>query len=264
MEIIIIIVVALQLDLLLGRHIEVLRIIHITLRVDRHVGREVHVDLAFLAGALGGDDDDTVGGAGAVDGGCGRVFQHVDALDVVGVEVIDASFHRQAVHHEERVGLGVHRADAADGHLAAIGRETCHAAFEVLHQARAVALLDLLGVDRGDGARNFLLLDFLITCDDRTFDEHAAVGHLHVELCASVQRLGDGVHAEETHLDGGIPRVLHCQRIVTIDVGDGVGLLVQVLDGSTCYRKAILVGDATADHAGSGGLALLLGRRSGR
>ena len=232
---------------------------------DRDVGGEVHVDLALFAGALGRDDDDTIGSAGTVDGRGGRVFQHVDAFDVVGVQVIDGAFHRQAVHHEERVGLGVHRADATDSKLAAIGRQTGDTAFEVLHQTRGVALFDGLGIDRGDGAGHFLLLDFLITGHHRALDEHAAVAHLHVEGAAAVKRFGHRVHTEESHLDGAVARILDGQGVITVDVGDGVGLFSQVLDGGAGDRHAVLVGDAAFEHHGPAtGLTLLLGRRGGR
>ena len=266
MEIIVVVVVFLQRNLLLGIHIEVVRIVHVGLGEDRDVGGEVHVDLALFAGALGRDDDDTVGSAGTVDSRGGRVFQNVDALDVVGVQVVDGTFHRQTVHHEQRVGLGVHGADTTDGELAAVGRKTGHAAFKVLHQARCVTLFDGLGVDRGDGARHLLLLDFLITGHHRTFDEHAAVGHLHIEIAAAVERLGNRVHAEEGHLDGTVARILDRQRIVAVDIGDGVGFLGDVLDSGAGDRHAVLVGDAAFEHDGApaAGLALLLGRRSGR
>ena len=266
MEVIVVVVVLFQRNLLLGIHIEVVRIVHVGLGEDRDVRREVHVDLAFLAGALGRDDDDTVGSAGTVDSRGGRILQDIDALDVVGVQVVDGTFHRQTVHHEQRVGLGVHGADTTDGELAAVGRKTSHAAFKVLHQARRVTLFDGLGVDRGDGARHLLLLDFLITGHHRTFDEHAAVGHLHVEIAAAVERLGNRVHTEEGHLDGTVARVLDRQRIVSVDIGDGVGFLGDVLDGGAGDRHAVLVGNAAFEHDGApaAGLALLLGRRSGR
>ena len=50
-------------------------------------------DLALLA-LLGGDEDYTVGGTCTVDG-CGRgVLQHVDALDVVGVDAVQKRYRR--------------------------------------------------------------------------------------------------------------------------------------------------------------------------
>ena len=46
-------------------------------------------DLAFLT-LLGGDEDYTVGGTCTVDGGGSGVLQYVDALDVVGVDAVQA------------------------------------------------------------------------------------------------------------------------------------------------------------------------------
>ena len=68
-------------DILLGvEHVDVL-----AGTVERDTGGEVDLGLAALT-LLGGDEHDTVGGAATVDG-CGRgVFQHLDALDVLGVD----------------------------------------------------------------------------------------------------------------------------------------------------------------------------------
>ena len=67
--------------------------------VHQVIGREVGylqsrgervVDLQFAGfGAAGLDDDDAVGGTGAVDGRCRGVFEYGDALYAVHVEVVD-------------------------------------------------------------------------------------------------------------------------------------------------------------------------------
>ena len=71
-------------------------------------------DHTFVGGTstLGGDDDDAVGRTRAVNGTGGRVLQHVDGLDVAGVQVVDVP-HLQSVHHKQRGVVSV-GADAAD------------------------------------------------------------------------------------------------------------------------------------------------------
>ena len=56
---------------------------------ESHVGaqRNDRLAAADVLAALGGDDDDTVAGAHAVQGGSGLAFQDVDALDVVRVDI---------------------------------------------------------------------------------------------------------------------------------------------------------------------------------
>ena len=102
-------------------------------RTERHrevghapVGLQAHLRLAGLA-LLGGDDDDAVRGAGAVQGGGRRILDDGDALDVAGVQgghdvqTGVAAGHadvtaadRNAVHHIERGIAGVEGAHAAD------------------------------------------------------------------------------------------------------------------------------------------------------
>ena len=63
--------------------------------------------LAFLT-LLGGDEDDAVGGTGAVDGGGGSVLEDVDALDVAGVDAVKTVVGGTALYtvdDEERRGL---------------------------------------------------------------------------------------------------------------------------------------------------------------
>ena len=83
-------------------HIEVVGIIDVFVLIDGKVGREVDVYLACLLGVLGGHNDHTVRRAGTVDGIGGGILKHVDALDVVGVEVVDGTFYWQTIHDEQR------------------------------------------------------------------------------------------------------------------------------------------------------------------
>src|SRR5688572_26122319 len=69
------------------------------------------------AGALGRDDDYSVGAAHAVDRGVDRVLQHLDADDVRGVQPAQAApsvVDLHPVDHPERFFAGGEAADAAD------------------------------------------------------------------------------------------------------------------------------------------------------
>ena len=94
---------------------------------ESHFGLQRHHGLAYLA-ALGGDEDDAVGRARAVERRCGGVLQHGDGLDVLGVEGVhdvvggvELAVHLpgvsrrygHAVDDVEGLVSGVHRADAA-------------------------------------------------------------------------------------------------------------------------------------------------------
>ena len=80
---------------------------------DTEVERGVDLGHAVGVGAaLGGDDHHTVGGAGTINGGRGGIFQHVNALDIVGVDIVQRA-HVHAVHDVERLRI-VEGADTAD------------------------------------------------------------------------------------------------------------------------------------------------------
>ena len=93
-------ILALCIHSLLRSHIEVVSIVHVLLIIYRQVGGEVDVYLACLLGVLGGDHNNAVGSLGTIDGVGSGILQHVHALDVVWVQVIDATFHRHTVHNQ--------------------------------------------------------------------------------------------------------------------------------------------------------------------
>ena len=120
---------------------------------------------ALVAAGLGGDENHTVGGARAVDGGGGGVLDHGDAFHVIGVHPAHVGLH--AVHEDERVG-GVDGGDAADVQGTGGTRVTrrdgdVQARDRTLEHVREVVrgtVFQFLGVHRGDGAGEVhLLLD---------------------------------------------------------------------------------------------------------
>ena len=186
---------------------------------SREVDGHLRQRAAGLGTLLRGDHDDAVGGAGTVDGGRGRVLQDGEALDVFRVDgrervghAGDAVVgHRQAVDHVQRRVGGVDGGAAAD----ADGRAgTRHTVTGGDHDARALAaeevgrggddaLVDLIGLDRGDGTGEVALLHGAVA------DDHDLVQEMGV-LCEGDRRghfrgLEDlGRIADAADLDQGI------------------------------------------------------------
>ena len=69
----------------------------------------VHRYLTHLT-LLRGHEDHTVGGTGTIDGARGSVLQHLDTLDVAGVDVVETTLDGHAVDDIQRVTV-VHRTD---------------------------------------------------------------------------------------------------------------------------------------------------------
>ena len=59
---------------------------------------------------LGGHEDHTIGSTGSVDGTRGSILQHLDTLDVAGVDVVKTTLDRHTVDDIQRVAV-VDRAD---------------------------------------------------------------------------------------------------------------------------------------------------------
>ena len=119
-------------------------------RLPAEVTVEGDLGLPFLT-ALGGDQHDAVGGLGTVDGGGGGILQHVDALDVGGIDVGDVTL--DAVDQIEGTRVA-HGAEATDVHLHSRARRsglrgdvhTRHLALHGLQRTGGVHLGDLLAL----------------------------------------------------------------------------------------------------------------------
>ncbi len=237
---VVVVVFRLGLHLLGGVHVEVVVVVKIVFLLQGEVGAEVDVHLSLLAGVLGGDDDDTIGSACTIDGRSGGVFQHVDRLDVVDVEVGELAFHRQSVDDEQGRSLSKERGGTTNLQLTAIGRQTGHAAFEVGDEAWCVAILQDFAGHGGRSTRHVLFGDGLITGHDH-FLERGAARHGDVLLNEGVASL-DG-HDGLVHADEAILQRASCGRnlqgIEAIDVGDGAHLRVVDADGDTWERFAV-------------------------
>ena len=84
--------------------------------------REIVVDVySALLAALGGDEDDTIGSTCTVDGARGSILQYLNALDVAGVQIVDAALDGHTINDVERVAV-VDGSDTTDTNLSGCTR----------------------------------------------------------------------------------------------------------------------------------------------
>ena len=178
-----------------------------------HTVREVVVDhgLSLFTG-LGGYQDNTVCGTGTVNGCGSGILQDVNALNVIGVDVVDAAG-GHAVHNVKRAGM-VDGADTTDNHRCTGTRGTGslgylhtggHTLEHVVH-TRLGLHFEVIGSYRRNRGRNH---GFFL---DTVADDHGLFQHLgvvrkdhHQTLLASI-----GNHlrliADAGNLNGGTLR----------------------------------------------------------
>ncbi len=107
--------------MLFGSHIEIVVIVHVPVLVPCEVGRKIYIDLTFLFSILGCDHYNAVGSTRTIYSGCGCVLEHIDTLDVIRIDIIEATLDRQTVNHKQRSSRAAEGADATDDGLAPIG-----------------------------------------------------------------------------------------------------------------------------------------------
>ena len=89
---------------------------------ERYVTRISDVGFLIAASGLGGNQDDTVGTTGTVDGGSRSVFQYVDGSDVFGRYGGEVAF--DTVYQDKRVGVTRHGIDTTQHDGRRFGRVT--------------------------------------------------------------------------------------------------------------------------------------------
>ena len=148
--------------------------------LNSHAGIQVHADLALRA-FLGRDDNHTVRRTASVDRSGSGVFQHLNTLDVVGVQLMHTRGRRHTVDDVERGGRGVERTHTTDLHTCRTGRitvggdvQTRHFALQRLHRVVLLLLLKVFGGDGTDCTRQIRLALRRVTGHDYLF-QHLAV-----------------------------------------------------------------------------------------
>ena len=207
-----------------------------------HAGVHAH-DRGLGGTLLGGDDDHTVRSTGTVDGGGGSILQHVDGLDVGGVDRVDRTVGQHTIDNEQRLvhalGGGTHASAGRDGVLTtdrhrsgvvtggAGGRsiaQTCHLAGQGsegvrVRQRSHVGVIAI--VHAGDGTGNIALAGGTITNHDYIIEEQVVLSKLDVNrLLAGDSDFLSGV-ADAGEDQGGIVRHIEC--VDTIQIGHRAG-----------------------------------------
>ena len=162
-----------------GEHRDrVLHEVHVEGAVIGDMGRSGLV----LGTLLGGDEDDAVRAAGAVDGGRGRILEDGHRLDVLRGQGADFTA-GDAVDHHERAVAGIEGGRAADlvvgagvrvGALARDHVQAGHLTREHRHRVVGGAAEEVLAVHLDDGRGNLLLGQGAVA-DDHDFVQELGV-----------------------------------------------------------------------------------------
>ena len=240
-------------------------------------GRAELVARAGLA-ALGGDENDPVGTARAVDAGRRRILQDFHRLNVVGVdrgervvvhgpavaaqEVVLRD--RNAVHHVERIASGRNGSHATDANQAARSGDT--GALRDLHtgrlalkggfEARGADGRDLLAVDLGDGAGDFLLALDAIAHHNHVVHQHRVRLELDVNGLGLTGREGDRAGGLQVADEGVQDLVITCaerQGVAAVHVGGDAACAAVGEDGGARQGRAVFIADDPRHRLCGGG-----------
>ena len=189
---------------------------------------------------LGGDDDHAAGGVEAIYGCRGPVFQHRNALDVVGVDVVHRA--RHAVDDVERAILRA--ADAQRGEVVARlarglhGGQTGHAAAQHVGYVGRRRLQQLVALERRDGAGERLLLGRAVAHDHYVVERRRLVGQRDVDGAAVAHPDTLGLHSYIRKRQ--VVGTVRLYAVVAVQVGDDTVLDVSVSEhghsGERCAR----------------------------
>ena len=198
----------------------------------------------ILAALLGGDEDDAVTGAGAVEGRGGGALQDGHGLDVFRVDVLQAAthvggripevvvggahevVHRHTVHDDERLvqaRQGVVTAeDDTGGSARTIGGtddfHTGDLTGQRVGEVRLVRVEEGRAADVLDGIAQRLLLAGDAERGDDGFRQELGVGlEGHVDVSAAAHGHVLGLHADEGELEDGVRGA--SEGVVTVNVG---------------------------------------------
>ena len=206
-----------------------------------HAGVKVHFYLTILA-ALGGDDDNTVGGAATVNGSGSGVFQDLDGLDVVTVEFMHAGLGGDTVDDVQRVVVveGSHTTDPDGGSAGrATVRTDIHSGNTALQGFDGVVLVlfgQIVGVHRGDGTGEIGLALDRITGYHHFIQQLGVFVHDHGHLRLGGKFKG-GITDGREDQDGAF---LHGDGEVAVEVCDGTVVRTFFLDRGA--NDAVAVG----------------------
>ena len=152
---------------------------------------------ASLAAFLGGDDDHAAARVQSVHGSRGTVLEHGYRLDVVRVDVVNASWH--AVNHVKHAVFG-----AADAQRCLVGpgftrclhrRDAGHAAAQQARHVRRRRLQQFVAAHGRDGSRERGLARLAVSDDDNVVQHRLVVSQLYINIVTASHRHRLGRHA---------------------------------------------------------------------
>ena len=204
-----------QLDIFFsGHHVGQVRV-----GTDTHIAAVIYAGLACLATA-GGHEDDTVRGAGTVNGGGGGILQDVDALDVIRVDVLEGCA-LDSIDHHERSGAATDGVQTTDQDVVSAARlivgtldlDARKGSLEGAGSIGVAATDQVGGGNRSNRTGQVTLLDGTVT------DHHRLIQHLRI--------LGE--RHDHSLPQGGL-------RINIPETGDDDGGTRACIDGESAVR----------------------------
>ena len=216
----------------------------------------------LLVSLLGGDEDDAVRGAGAVDGSGTGILEDVHRFDVVGVEVVhprglglghavDNDQRRVVTHGVDASDRDVHLIAARRVVVAVLDDEVCGRTLEGLLDVGDGTVGKVLAVDGRDGRGDVPAGGGTVTDHDDLVEIARILGHGHGDL---------GFGSDLLH-DGFIPEVDELEFVGVLDsleqigtVGSGSGTVYGAFDddGDPDEGLALFVHDFAVYRLGRG------------
>ena len=197
--------------------------------------REVVVDLGLAhLTLLGRYEDDTVGGTGTVDSTRGSILQHLNRLNIAGVDALHTILvGRHTVDDVEGLGA-VDGSDTTDadhrlGTRLARGRgdvHTCGHTLQGILGAQTRLAAEVVGTDLRDGGRHDALLLHTVADDDHVLQCLAVLLQCDIHVVTGVHLLRDVANITNNNRC----TLADLNGEVTIEVGDGAILRVSFLD----------------------------------
>ena len=179
---------------------------------EAHVAVVAHVCRSTHRTLISGDDDDTVGTTGTVDGSGGSILQDVDALDVAWANIAELTHEWDTVEHDERVVAGREGTLTTDANLHFLTwlcrslrhQHTSDTSLECLSCVGGSNLIQFLTTDVGNRTRHSFAALGTITNHHHLVDVVAVLLHHDVELVTCAHAHFSGHIAEVGNDEHGI------------------------------------------------------------
>ena len=222
-------------------------------RLHGYLAIVLHGGIA-AAGALGGDDDHAVGAAGAVDGGCGAVLEHVHRFHLLEVDAADVGVNHTVDDDERSLACG-EGVGASEQELERCLRvssvridhgKACHLALEHAACIGVSTHVQIFCLEAGDGTGYLFLGGFAVADDHGLIQHHGCrCGEHCIQHVRCAHREGEVVVAEECEGEGV---AAGCRDgVAAVVVGNRPGAAGIVEHRCSGEHFAVVAGDAAAD-----------------